>query len=404
MNFLAKRTLKIQESATLKIMAQANIMRKNGEDIVILAAGEPDFDTPDYIKQGAIDAINKGYTKYTASIGIIELRNAISNKFKLENNLDYNANQIIVSNGGKQAIYNTLQAIINDGDEVIIPAPYWVSYPDMVLLADGVPVIVNCPLDVNFKLTPSMLEKAITDKTKAIILNSPNNPTGMMYSKDELIQISEVLRRYPNIFIISDDLYEHIIFNDNKFVNIANVAPDLLERIIIVNGVSKVYAMTGWRIGYAASQNETLIKTINIIQSQSTSNPCSISQYAALTALNAGTSHIMGMIKEFEIRHQYVLDRLKNIPDIKYLSANGAFYAFFDCSIIIQKLYNAKKINTPHDVAFSEYLLNNYKVAGVPGSAFGMDNHLRISFATNLEEIKKGLDRIENAISSTFAT
>ncbi|MFN8769330.1 MAG: pyridoxal phosphate-dependent aminotransferase [Neisseriaceae bacterium] len=400
MTNLSKRATIIKESPTFKVIGKANKLKKDGNDVVILAAGEPDFNTPKHIADAAIEAINLGRTKYTPASGTIELREAIVNKFARENNLNYTTDEVIASNGGKHSIYNALQAIVNDGDEVIIPAPYWVSYPDMVLLSGGKPNIIECNIDVSFKLTPQVLKKALNDKTKAIILNSPSNPTGMIYTSEELCELANVLRGYPNVFIISDDLYEHLLFEKQQFKNIANVAPDLLSRVIVINGVSKAYAMTGWRIGYAACKDKAIIKAMDNIQSQSTSNPCSISQYAATMALNSGTECVAPMLKEFIKRHDYVVERLNKIPGIKCLKAQGAFYAFFDCSQAINMLYNAKKINGITDIDMADYLLDNFHVAGVPGSAFGLDKFIRISFATSFEEITKGLDRIEQAMNN----
>lgn len=395
----AKRTSLIKESPTFKIMGTAAQLKKDGHDVVVLAAGEPDFNTPQHIAKAAIDAINSGKTKYTPAAGTLELREAIVNKFNRENNLHFTIDEVIASNGGKHSIYNTLQAITDKNDEVIIPAPFWVSYPDIVLLCDGKPVIVPCGIETQFKLTAAQLQRAITPRTKAIILNSPSNPTGMVYSKQELLELANVLANHPNIFIISDDLYEHLLFDNHHFINIANVAPELSSRIIVINGVSKAYAMTGWRIGYAACKNKELIKTMDTIQSQSTSNPCSISQYAATTALNSGTDCITPMLNEFKKRHDYVVERLNKMPGIKCLKAQGAFYAFFDCSKAINVLYKHNKLCGTSDIDLADYLLKNYFVAGVPGSAFGLEQFMRISFATSMEEITKGLNRIEQALT-----
>ncbi len=396
---LAKRISLIKDSPTFAVLAKANKMQKDGMDVVILAAGEPDFDTPQHIKDGAIKAIINGQTKYTPVGGTLELKQAVVNKFQKENNLNYTINQVLVSNGGKQSIYNALQAIINEGDEVIIPAPYWVSYPDMALLAGASPVIIQCSIAESYKLTPEKLRLAITNKTKAIILNSPSNPTGMIYTKEELLALAQVLNNYPNIFIISDDIYEHILFGTNKFSNIVNIAPDLHSRTIVINGVSKAYSMTGWRIGFAACSNDAVIKAMEKIQSQSTSNPCSISQAAALTALTGGLECIKPMLDAFIKRHDYVVNRINKINGLKCLKAQGAFYAFFECSMAIEKLYELGKINNCTDLDFASYLLDNFKVAGVPGSAFGLEDHMRFSFATSELELKTGLDRLENALS-----
>jgi aspartate aminotransferase len=399
-NNFATKIEKVKESPTFAILAKANKMKQSEMDVVILATGEPDFDTPEFIKQAAIDAIISGKTKYTPVKGISELLAAVCNKFRTENNLNYELDEVIVSSGGKQAIYNLLQVIINSGDEVIIPSPYWVSYPDMVTLADGVPVLLASDINDNFKLTAEKLSKAITNKTKAIILNSPNNPTGMVYSQEELLAIANVLKQHPQIYIISDDLYEHLLFSDEQFINIANVMPNDLHRIIIINGVSKAYCMTGWRIGYAACKNKQLIKNMEIIQSQSTSNPCSISQYAALSALSHGIEWIKPMKEDFIKRHDYVYARLNKIKGIKVIPASGAFYSFFDCTEAIEKLYKEKKISQQNDLAFTNYLLDKFLLAGVAGSAFGLENHMRFSFATNMEQLKKAIDRLEEALDS----
>lgn len=396
---LATRTTLIKESPTFAVIGLANKLRSSGHDVVTLAAGEPDFDTPEHIKAGAIDAIKQGKTKYTAVGGILPLREAVASKFKRENKLQYQIDEVLISAGGKHSIYNALQAIIDSGDEVIIPAPFWVSYPDMVLLAGGTPVFIKCPIDEQFKLTPTKLKQYITNKTKAIFLNSPSNPTGMIYNEDELLAIASILRKHPNIYIISDDIYEHIIFdNTQKFCNIVNVAPDLSNRTIVINGVSKSYSMTGWRIGYAACNNSQLIKAMENIQSQSTSNPCSIAQYAALTALNGGLECVTPMRTEFIQRHNYVVNKLNQIRGIRCLRAQGAFYAFFDCEQAINNMYNEGKIPEKTDLAFATYLLNQALVAFVPGSAFGLNNYMRLSFATSQEELSKALDRIDKLL------
>ncbi len=400
MSKLSKRVSLIKESPTFAIINKAALMKKNGQNIIVLAAGEPDFDTPEHIKNAAIEAIKNGKTKYTPSSGTNELKQAIVDKFKRENNLNYSLDEVIASNGGKHSIYNALQAIINPDDEVIIPAPYWVSYPDMVLLAGGKPICIPCGIEDDFKLSAEKLSQAITNKTRAIFINSPSNPTGMLYTESELLAIAKVLKNYPDTFIISDDLYEHLIFEKQQFKNLANIMPELQDRIIVINGVSKAYSMTGWRIGYTACNNKPLIKAMETIQSQSTSNPCSISQSAAVAALNGGIACVEPMLKEFIHRHEYAVKRINNIPGLHCLKAQGAFYVFFDCSVAIDKLYNSKKITEKTDLAFTNFLLENYLVAGVPGSAFGLENFMRISFATSMEELKSGLDRIEQALSN----
>lgn len=396
---LAYRVSLIKESPTLAVMAKAGKMVKEGKDVVILAAGEPDFDTPDHIKVAAIKAINDGKTKYTAVGGTPELKQAVINKFANENSLAYTATQVTVSAGGKHCIYNALQAILSEGDEVIIPAPFWVSYPDMVLLSGGTPIIVTCTIDDMYKLTPEKLTPAISSKTKAIFLNSPSNPTGMVYSDTELKALADVIKKYPNIFVITDDIYEHIMFDGLTFKNIINLAPELKDRTIVINGVSKAYAMTGWRIGFAACSDDSIIKAMENIQSQSTSNPCSIAQAAAEAALNGGHECLKKMGIAFVQRRNYVVERINKINGLRCLKAEGAFYAFFECSEAINSLYEQGKILDKTDLAFANYLLDNFLLAGVPGSAFGLDNHLRFSYATSMEILSKGLDRLEQALS-----
>lgn len=395
---LANRLALVKESPTLAVMAKASAMKSQGQDVVILAAGEPDFDTPEFIKQAAIAAINQGKTKYTNSSGLPELKQAIINKFATENNLHYKANQVLVSCGAKHSIFNALETLINPGDEVIIPAPFWVSYPDMVLLCDGVPKLVSNGIEDSFKISAAKLEQAITNKTKAIILNSPNNPTGMSYDVNELSQIAKVLDKHPNIYVICDDIYEHLNYTGNKYTTLANVAPQLIDRIIVVNGVSKSYAMTGWRIGYAACGDVEIIKAMSDIQSQSTSNPCSISQYAAVAALNNGRKGLDYMNEAFIKRHDYVYSTISQIKGLRCIRAQGAFYVFFDCSEAIASLYAAGKIKAKTDLAFANYLLEDYLLALVPGSAFGLDDHMRISFAASMEDLEKGLARIKQAL------
>lgn len=395
---LAYRMSLIKESPTLAVSAKATKMKKEGLDVIALSAGEPDFDTPTYIKDAAIKAINNGKTKYTPAGGTIELKEAVVNKFLTENNLKYTTNQVLVSAGGKHSIFNALQAILSDGDEVVIPAPYWVSYPDMTLLCGGIPVCVTCDASDSYKINPDKLKKALTNKTKAVFLNSPSNPTGMVYTAEELRALADVLVNYPNLYIITDDIYEHILFDDTPFVNIANVAPELFKQIIVINGVSKAYAMTGWRIGFAGCGDTTVIKAMDIIQSQSTSNPCSIAQEAALAALVGGLDALKPMRTAFMERNIYVTSRLNKINGIKALPAQGAFYSFFDCKLAIENMYNCNKIKEKTDLALAGYLLDEFLVAAVPGSAFGLDDHMRISFATSMDELTKALDRIEKAL------
>lgn len=390
---LSDRVQRIKPSPTLAITARAAELRAAGKDIIGLGAGEPDFDTPEYIKTAAIKAISDGFTKYTAVDGTAGLKKAIIDKFSRDNQLDYTANQILVSCGGKQSFFNLTQAILNEGDEVIITAPYWVSYPDMVLLADGTPVIVETSIEQNFKMTPAQLDAAITDKTRLVVLNSPSNPSGIAYKKDELAALAQVLLKYPNVLVATDDMYEHILWSDEPFSNIVMACPELYERTVVLNGVSKAYSMTGWRIGYAAGP-EKLIKAMKKIQSQSTSNPTSISQVAAEAALNGDQSCLDPMLAAFKERHEYVHKRLNSINGISCLPSDGTFYSFPDIRGFIEKVEGVS-----NDLQLSEYLIEKAGVALVPGSAFGSPGYIRISFATSLDTLKDALDRIENVIS-----
>jgi aspartate aminotransferase len=389
---LSNRVNAVKPSPTLAITARAAKMRAEGHDIIGLGAGEPDFDTPDFIKQAAIEAINKGFTKYTAVDGIAPLKKAIIDKFKNDNGLEYNAKQILVSCGGKQSSYNLTQALLNAGDEVIIPAPYWVSYPDMVLLADGVPVIVETTQAQNFKMSPEQLRAAITEKTRLIFINSPSNPSGVAYSLEELKALGDVLADFPNIIIATDDMYEHILWKEGTFVNILNAHPQFYDRTVVMNGVSKAYSMTGWRIGYAAG-NEQLIEAMCTVQSQSTSNPTSISQYAALAALTGDQSFIAEMCKEFKKRHDFVIAELNTIDGVECVETDGTFYVFPN----IEKLL-ARLDGIDDDLAFSDYLIEKAGVALVPGSAFGTAGHIRLSIATSMDNLKTALERIKQAI------
>lgn len=384
---LAKRVQKVKPSPTLAVAAKATQMRAQGHDVINLGTGEPDFDTPNYIKEAAIAAINKGYTKYTAVDGIPELKEAVKNKFKKDNGLDYQTNQILVSVGGKQSCYNLCQALLNPGDEVIIPAPYWVSYPDMVLLAEATPVFIATTPAQRYKINAEQLEKAITPKTRLIFLNSPSNPSGVAYTLDELKALAEVLKKHPRIIIATDDMYEHILWSQ-PFANILNACPELYDRTIVLNGVSKAYAMTGWRIGYAAGP-ASLINAMKTIQSQSTSNPCSIAQRAAVAALTGSNESVEEMVKAFRKRHDFVASRLQEIPGIEVIPADGTFYIFPSVQAIIEKH------GYVNDLEFSEKLLTNVGVALVPGSAFGNEGCIRLSFATSMETLKDALDRLE---------
>ncbi len=394
MNYqLSNRVKAVKPSPTLAVTNLAAQLRAQGRDVVGLGAGEPDFDTPDHIKQAAIDAINAGKTKYTAVDGTAELKQAIIDKFKRDNGFDYKADQILVSCGGKQSFYNLCQAYINPGDEVIIPAPYWVSYPDMVLLADGKPVVVETGLKENFKMTPELLAAAITPKSKLLVLNSPSNPTGVAYNKAELKALADVLAKHPDILIATDDMYEHIIWNDEGFSNILNVAPELYDRCMVLNGVSKAYSMTGWRIGYAAGPVD-IVKAMKKIQSQSTSNPTSISQAASVAALNGDQSCISTMLKAFKERHDYVLETLNSIPHIECLPSDGTFYSFPNIQSFIDSRADLK-----NDVDAANLLLDKVGVAVVPGSAFGAEGYMRLSFATSMANLEKALGRIRQVFS-----
>ncbi|AEG00983.1 pyridoxal phosphate-dependent aminotransferase [Methylomonas methanica] len=389
---LSNRVKAVKPSPTLAITARAAAMRAAGKDIIGLGAGEPDFDTPDHIKASAVKALDNGFTKYTAVDGIPSLKKAIAQKFKNDNGLDYQSKQILVSSGGKQSFYNLAQALLNPGDEVIIPAPYWVSYPDMVLLADGVPVIVEAGQSQNFKITPAQLRAAITDKTRLFVINSPSNPTGAAYSLDELKALGEVLQDFPEVLIATDDMYEHILWNKGEFVNILNARPDFYPRTIVLNGVSKAYSMTGWRIGYCAGP-ANLIEAMCIIQSQSTSNPTSISQVAAETALTGDQSCIDTMMVEFKKRHDFVVAELNNIDGIECLATDGTFYVFPNVEKLINKLEGIDD-----DLQFAEYLIEKAGVALVPGSAFGCPGHIRISIATSMANLENALARIKQAV------
>jgi aspartate aminotransferase len=398
MSFLADRLKAIKPSPTLAVSAKAAKLKSEGKDVISMGAGEPDFDTPQHIKDAAAEAMKKGLTKYTAAGGTSTLKRAIIAKFKRDNGLDYTERQILVSCGGKQTSFNLCLALLNPGDEAIVPAPYWVSYPDMAQMANAKPVFVYAGIEQGFKITAQQLERAITPKTRLIWINSPSNPTGATYTADELRALGEVLRKHPRIVIASDDMYEHILLDGSKFVDILNVCPDLYDRTVTMNGVSKAYSMTGWRIGYCGGPQE-LIESMENVQSHSTSNPASISQYAAEAALNGDQSNIDVMVKAFKERGKFVAEGLNRIPGIKCLQPTGAFYAFPDCREAIQKLHAAGKLSAPTDVAFCEYLMVQPQgVAAVPGSAFGAEGYLRISFATSMDNIKKAVDRMAAAV------
>lgn len=390
---LSARVQAVKPSPTLAITARAAALRAAGKDVIGLGAGEPDFDTPDHIKDAAIEAIKGGQTRYTAVDGTAGLKQAIIDKFKRDNGFDYEADQILVSCGGKQSFYNLAQAVLDPGDEVIIPAPFWVSYPDMVLLAGAQPVLLNAGADQHFKITAAQLSAAITDKTRLVVINSPSNPTGMSYSREELEALGDVLREHPHILVATDDMYEHIVWEQGSFLNILNACPDLYERTMVLNGVSKAYAMTGWRIGYAAGPVD-VIKAMKKIQSQSTSNPTSISQAASEAALNGPQECISEMLVHFKQRHDYVVDRLNKMPGVECLPTDGTFYVFPSVAGMVDAIDGVS-----NDLELAEYLIENAGVALVPGTAFGLSGHVRLSIATSMENLTNALDRIEAAIS-----
>ena len=389
---LSERSKNIKPSPTLAVSAHAAQLRAQGKDIISLSAGEPDFDTPEHIKNAAIEAINDGQTKYTAVDGTPKLKQAIINKFQRENNLDYENNQILTSCGAKHSLYNIFQATLDPGNEVIIPAPYWASYPDMVKLAGAIPVIVGTAINNKFKMGADDLEEAITTRTRMIILNSPSNPSGQNYNKNELIALSDVLLKHPDILIITDDIYEHIFWGSEKFANIINVCAELYDRTIVVNGVSKAYSMTGWRIGYAAGP-EKIIKEMKKIQSQSTSNPNSIAQAAAIAALEGKQDFIRGCVNTFKERHNFLISELKEIDNINLLASEGTFYSFPDMNNLIEKF---GKIS--NDIELAEFFLDKAEVAMVPGSAFGIPGCMRISFATSMENLRESMKRIKSIL------
>jgi aspartate aminotransferase len=390
---LSDRVRRVRPSPTLAVTAKAAELQAQGRDIISLGAGEPDFDTPEHIRAAAIAAIDAGFTRYTAVEGILSLRQAIAKRLRDDQGLDYALDEIIVSTGGKQSIYNLFQAVLNPDDEVIVIAPYWVSYPDMVRLAGGEAVIVLAGQSQGFKVTPAQLASAITDKTRVIMLNSPSNPTGVAYTRADWLAIAEVLRAHPRVLIATDDMYEKILWADEPFSNIAMVAPDLLPRIMILSGVSKAYAMTGWRIGYAAGP-APIIKAMKVIQSQSTSGACSIAQVAAQEAIEGDQSDIDRMVKSFHERHDFVVSRLNQIPGVVCLPSQGAFYSFPDVSAVI------KRMGLTDDVALSELLLDQAGVAVVPGTAFGAPGHVRLSYATSMADLEEALRRMAEVMGA----
>jgi aspartate aminotransferase len=384
---LSQRVRRIKPSPTLAVTARAGELKAQGKDVLSLSAGEPDFDTPAHVKVAAARAMEAGFTKYTPVSGIPSLKQAIIAKHRRDNGLDYTPAQVVVSCGGKQACYNLCQALLDEGDEVLIPAPYWVSYPDMALLAGAVPVFIPTTADARYKISAAQLEAAITPRTRLFFLNSPSNPSGMAYSKAELAALGEVLRRHPRVIVATDDMYEKILWSAEPFCNLLNACPDLYERTVVIHAVSKTYAMTGWRIGWACGP-KPLITAMADIQSQSTSNPTSISQVAAEAALNGDQSCVSAMTAAFKRRHDLLVEGLNQIPGIRCLPGDGTFYAFPNVEEMIARL------GVKDDLALAEKLLNEALVALVPGSAFGTPGHVRLSFATSDEVLKKSLERL----------
>lgn len=389
---LSSRVGRIKPSPTLAVEARAKELLAQGKDIISLGAGEPDFDTPDHIKEAAIRAIRAGFTKYTAVDGTPSLKQAVIDKFRRDNRLDYSPDQVLVSVGGKQSFFNLSQALLQAGDEVIIPAPYWVSYPDMVMLADANPVILPTGIQQGYKITPTQLDAALGFQTKLVVINSPSNPTGAVYTRKELEALAEVLLKYPDVLIATDDMYEHILWSEEPFCNIVNACPELKERTVVLNGVSKAYAMTGWRIGYCAGPR-TLIGAMKKVQSQSTSNPTSIAQVAAEAALNGDQSCIASMVRSFKERHDHVVMRLNRLRGVRCLPGQGTFYAY---ALFKDAIANFEGISGDADMA--EFILNETGVALVPGSAFGTDGYMRLSFATARDKLDAALDRLEKLL------
>jgi len=386
---LTQRVNNIQPSATMAAAAVARTRKERGQPVFDLTAGEPDFDTPDHVKEAGIAAINSGFTNYTAADGTNDLKQAIVDKFSRDNNLSYDVNQVMASVGAKHCIFNVLQVLVEEGDEVLIPQPVWVSYPDMVILNGGTPVPITAGINQHFKITPEQLERAITDRTRLLMLNSPCNPTGAVYSRAELEAIGEVLKKHPQIVVVTDDIYEHIIWTEEPFCNIVNACPELEDRTIVVNGVSKAYAMTGWRIGYAAGP-KTIIDAMRKVQTQSTSNPTSIAQVAATAALTGQQECVTAMVRDFKQRHQYVVGRLNELNGVRCVDSDGTFYAFPDFSQFI-----ASHPEIDDDLALADHVVNEFHVALVPGSPFGGNGHLRLSFASSQTELEGALDQLQ---------
>jgi aspartate aminotransferase len=387
----SSRVAQVKPSATIAMSMKAAELRSQGRDVLSLSMGEPDFDTPAHIREAAIEAINAGQTRYTAVDGTAELKQAIIAKLQRDQQLDYSASEVLVSSGAKQSIYNLFQALLDEGDEALIPAPFWVSYPDMVRLAGAAPVILSADEKTDYRITAAQLRSSITEQTRLLIFNSPSNPTGRAYSRQQLTELAEVLLDHPRILICSDDIYEHIWWADEPFLSLAQVAPALKERLVVVNGVSKAYAMTGWRIGYAAGPAE-LIKEMRKIQGQSTSNPCSISQAAATAALNGDQACVETMRQEFKRRHDWLVPALDELPGIRCSPGQGSFYVFADCREAIDSL------GLKDDLEFAELLLEKSGVATVPGTAFGAPGHLRLSFACSLDTLQDAVQRIADAL------
>lgn len=388
---LSKKASQVKPSSTLAITAKAKALRVQGVDVVGFGAGEPDFNTPDNINQVAVEAIHSGFTKYTPASGIDELKQAVSDKFRTFNHLEYGLDQIVISNGGKHSLTNIFTAIINDGDEVIIPAPFWLSYPEIVKLAGGIPVLVETTMEENFKITPEKLAAACNEKTKAFILNTPNNPTGMIYSRQELEELAKVIVE-KDIYVVADEMYEYLIYGNDEHVSIGSLGQDIYERTITCSGLSKSYAMTGWRIGYTGASKE-ITKLMSSVQSHETSNPNSIAQKAALEALTGPQEKVEEMIAEFGKRKNYIYDRLKVLPYVNVIEPKGAFYAFVDVSAIFDKEYQGKKIGDVNTLA--TILLEDYSVAVVPCTDFGFSGYIRLSYAISMKQIGKGIDQIE---------
>lgn len=388
---LSAKGLAVKPSSTLAITAKAKELRAKGLDVVGFGAGEPDFDTPDNIRGAAVEALDRGFTKYTAASGMPELRAAISRKFAERNNLKYTPEQIVVSNGGKHALTNVFQAILNPGDEVIIPSPYWLSYPEIVKLADGVPVFVKTTAEDGFKISAKKLEEAITDKTKALILNSPSNPTGMVYSKEELRALADVIVA-KDIYVVSDEIYESLIYEDAEVVSIASLGEDIYNHTITCNGMAKAYAMTGWRIGYTGAPLP-VAKVMASIQSHQTSNPNSIAQFASIEAFNGPQESVLAMRTEFDRRRVYMCERIRKMPYIKALTPKGAFYVFVNVEEVFAKSFRGEKIGDVSRLA--KFLIEEYQTAVIPCADFGAPDHIRLSYAISMEQIAKGLDRIE---------